>query len=136
MTDEAFLAAIADAPRDGLTWLAYADWLEERGDPRAEWLRLQDILSRPVQEAGRYTDLCAREQELWRALDPVWLHAVRRYTTAPPCRDIAALVPALAPFADCWFRWQLLLVAMLDLPRASGRVSPRSSGSSVEAQRS
>ena len=53
MTDEAFLSAIDDAPRDALARLAYADWLEERGDPRSEWLRLQDILSRPVPDAGR-----------------------------------------------------------------------------------
>jgi uncharacterized protein (TIGR02996 family) len=99
MTDEAFLCAIAESPRDDTHRLVYADWLEERGDPRAEWLRLQETLRSPVPDKGRYTDLCAREQELWRTLDPVWLHAVRRYTTPPPCRDIAKLVPALAPFA-------------------------------------
>src|SRR5262245_36952656 len=99
MTEEAFLRAIAEAPTDDTHRLVYADWLEERGDPRSEWLRLQQTLAGPVPDAGRYRDLCAREQELHRALDPVWLHAVRRYMTAPPCRDIAKLVPALAPFA-------------------------------------
>src|SRR5688572_22900747 len=99
MTDEAFLRAIAESPRDNTPRLVYADWLDERRDPRAEWLRLQRTLASPVPDRARYTDLCAREQELHRALDPVWLHAVRRYTTAPPCRDIAKLVPALAPFA-------------------------------------
>ena len=98
-TADVVLFAIADMPNDNTHRLVYADWLEERGDPRAEWLRLQQTLASPVPDAGRYRDLCAREQELWRALDPVWLHAVRRFTTAPPCRDIAKLVPALAPFA-------------------------------------
>jgi uncharacterized protein (TIGR02996 family) len=38
--DEPFLRAILAAPEDAATRLIYADWLEERGDPRAEYLRL------------------------------------------------------------------------------------------------
>src|SRR3954470_22188756 len=34
-----FLRAIADAPDDAGTRLIFADWLEERGDPLAEYLR-------------------------------------------------------------------------------------------------
>jgi uncharacterized protein (TIGR02996 family) len=41
MADErAFLAAILESPDDDSTKLVYADWLEERGDPRGEYLRL------------------------------------------------------------------------------------------------
>lgn len=40
MSDEAFLRAIQDQPGDPLPRLAYADWLEERDDPRGEYLRL------------------------------------------------------------------------------------------------
>jgi uncharacterized protein (TIGR02996 family) len=41
MTDErAFLAAILQRPDDDATKLVYADWLEEQGDPRGEYLRL------------------------------------------------------------------------------------------------
>ncbi len=39
MTDEAFLRAILAYPEDDTPRLIYADWLEERGDPRAELLR-------------------------------------------------------------------------------------------------
>lgn len=40
MTDEqAFLAAIKNQPHDDAAKLAYADWLEEQGDPRGEYLR-------------------------------------------------------------------------------------------------
>jgi uncharacterized protein (TIGR02996 family) len=39
--EESFLRAIADDPADNTTRLVYADWLEERGDPRAEFLRLE-----------------------------------------------------------------------------------------------
>lgn len=37
----AFLAAIQAEPRDDTPRLAYADWLEERGDPLGEFIRLQ-----------------------------------------------------------------------------------------------
>src|SRR5262245_27846051 len=40
MSDEAaFLAAIRAAPDDVTLRLVYADWLDERGDPRAAWVR-------------------------------------------------------------------------------------------------
>jgi uncharacterized protein (TIGR02996 family) len=34
-----FLAAIAAGPGDETVYAAFADWLEERGDPRAAWVR-------------------------------------------------------------------------------------------------
>jgi uncharacterized protein (TIGR02996 family) len=41
MTEDDFLKAIAaDPPSAAATWLVLADWLEERGDPRAELVRL------------------------------------------------------------------------------------------------
>src|SRR5262249_10557614 len=46
MNDEAaFVAAIAAAPADEALKLVFADWLEERDDPRAGWLR--DRVVRP-----------------------------------------------------------------------------------------
>src|SRR5437868_11240 len=41
MNEEAFLQQIVDDPANAATtWLVLADWLEERGDPRAELVRL------------------------------------------------------------------------------------------------
>ena len=37
--DEVFIRRIVDSPGDDLPRLVYADWLDERGDPRAAWLR-------------------------------------------------------------------------------------------------
>lgn len=46
-SDDQFLAAIIARP-DDLPRLVYADWLEERGDPRAEFIRVQvDLANRP-----------------------------------------------------------------------------------------
>jgi uncharacterized protein (TIGR02996 family) len=37
--DEPFLRALLEDPADDGPWLVYADWLEERGDPRAALYR-------------------------------------------------------------------------------------------------
>lgn len=39
MTEDDFLRGIAAAPQDGMLRLVYADWLEERHDPRSHFLR-------------------------------------------------------------------------------------------------
>jgi uncharacterized protein (TIGR02996 family) len=98
-TEEAFERDILDHPFDDTRHLIYADWLEERGDERGEFLRLQHDLSRMTVGDNGYREGCAREKELLKKLDKVWVHRMRRYTTAPPCRDMAKLVPELAPFA-------------------------------------
>jgi uncharacterized protein (TIGR02996 family) len=43
--EEGFIRAIQENPEDEGNRLAYADWLEERGDIRAEYLRLSHQLS-------------------------------------------------------------------------------------------
>ncbi len=49
MNDDAFIEAIRASPADHALRLIYADWLEERGDPRNQLLRLEDVL-----RCGRY----------------------------------------------------------------------------------
>jgi uncharacterized protein (TIGR02996 family) len=39
LQDEAFIEAILEHPEEEANWLVYADWLEERGDPRAALYR-------------------------------------------------------------------------------------------------
>ena len=52
MEDEAFLAAIAEDPADEARRLVYADWLDDRSDPRAEFLRVEAAMhGRPVYRA-------------------------------------------------------------------------------------
>jgi len=65
---QGFLQAIADSRRDNAPRLVYADWLDERGDPRGEYLRLDYQLSQV---------LC-RLDELRGQIEPAWLTAVRR----------------------------------------------------------
>ena len=44
--DDGFLQAIAADPADEVTRLVYADWLEDRGDPRGEFIRIEIALDR------------------------------------------------------------------------------------------
>lgn len=74
-TEEAFLESIRANPRDDTTRLVYADWLEERGDPRAAYLRVL------CEWLARQTDgdqqLMERERELRASADRRWLARVR-----------------------------------------------------------
>ena len=68
--ERAFLDAIARDPEDHEARIVYADWLEQRGDPRGEYVRLEALQYR----------IPRRLAELEPTLDPVWLAAVgRRY---------------------------------------------------------
>jgi len=62
--EESFMRAIIDNPADDHLRLVYADWLEERGDPRGEFIRIQMELEQPsLDERGRLS-LVIREKEL------------------------------------------------------------------------
>jgi uncharacterized protein (TIGR02996 family) len=47
MTEDDFHEALRADPHDLVLRLVFADWLEERGDPRGELLRLTHLLTRP-----------------------------------------------------------------------------------------
>ena len=71
--DEAFIRAIVDSPGDDLPRLVYADWLDDRDDPRGTYLRAE-------YEAVETGD----PFQLWKlwdltvALDAVWVARVSR----------------------------------------------------------
>jgi uncharacterized protein (TIGR02996 family) len=64
--DDPFLQGINGSPEDAPVRLVYADWLEERGDGRAEFLRL--LHQRAV--------VTARLRQLVPELDPAWVRRV------------------------------------------------------------
>jgi uncharacterized protein (TIGR02996 family) len=76
--DTAFLRAIVANTKDDAARLVYADWLEEHGDPRAEFLRVDCALAGMKQDDKRYEGLLARLRELGEALDAGWLTVVSR----------------------------------------------------------
>lgn len=78
MSDEqAFLRSVQANPSDDLLRLVFADWLEERGDPRGTFLRLEVALH----EAGRSDHADELRERLHQArcgLDARWLALVDR----------------------------------------------------------
>jgi uncharacterized protein (TIGR02996 family) len=74
MSDEApFLDAIRANPDDDHVRLIFADWLEERGDPRGEFIRVQYALEAPATDARRTMALRIREKELLATHARDWL---------------------------------------------------------------
>jgi uncharacterized protein (TIGR02996 family) len=71
--DKAFLRAILDVPEDRNTWLIYADWLDDRGDPRAEFLRLMVARALAADDDAARAPVEERLAHLRTALDPHWL---------------------------------------------------------------
>jgi uncharacterized protein (TIGR02996 family) len=76
--DEAFLHVVVESPDDDAPRLVYADWLEERGDPRGEFIRVQCHLARLAPGDPRYFDLYRRTEQLWAAHSETWLQPFRR----------------------------------------------------------
>ncbi len=70
---DAFLQEIIAHPRDDAPRLIYADWLEEQGDPRAEFIRTQCELARLPDDAPQRPALESREAQLLNQYGAVWL---------------------------------------------------------------
>lgn len=78
----AFLRAVLEAPEDDGPRLIFADWLEERGDPRGEFIRVQCVLAKLPADDPRRKGLEERQRALreehgraWRAYLPAVLRS-------------------------------------------------------------
>jgi uncharacterized protein (TIGR02996 family) len=71
--EEGFLRTIIDNPDDDAPRLIFADWLEERGDLRGEFIRIQCALTRLAIGDERRPDLIRREQALQVEHGETWL---------------------------------------------------------------
>ena len=116
-----FLEAINAAPHDTATRLFYADWLEERGDPRAELIRIEEEMRPLPVFSDRFWQLKSRRYDLHQRLPKAWLEAMRYGTDCPPT---FAHVPsnwqdwwrAIRVFAERWHR-------LHSLPDVGGRTT-------------
>ena len=80
-----FLRAIFNQPDDDGLRLVYADWLEERGDPRADFLRLDVERHRPANAArGRQAALAKQITNLTPRLDARWVRWMGQARNLPP----------------------------------------------------
>ena len=77
----AFFAAIADEPLNDAPRLVYADWLDERGDPLGEFIRVLCELHDWDMHPGkaRYYELERRERLLSKPLEKAWEERLKEF---------------------------------------------------------
>src|SRR5438034_3143207 len=71
-SEDAFVQAIQNDPLDAALKLVFADWLEERGDIRSEFLRLEVELSRLQVNHERFESVRSKHRTAYDRCDPVW----------------------------------------------------------------
>jgi uncharacterized protein (TIGR02996 family) len=79
MTEKAFLLGMLEQPDDPVPRLVFADWLEERGDPRGELLRLTHALTQTIDcpdRRAREARLRALLAEGVRPVGPHWTNTL------------------------------------------------------------
>ncbi len=76
--DAGFLEAICENPDDDVPRFVYADWLEEREDPRGEFIRIQYALANMPDDDERRWSLLARERQLLGQYGKGWAGPLRR----------------------------------------------------------
>jgi uncharacterized protein (TIGR02996 family) len=79
--DEAFLQAIQEDPGDESLRLIYADYLDERGDPRGEFIRAQCQLANTAEGDPRREELQGRERQLLTAHEQEWIGPLKGLAT-------------------------------------------------------
>ncbi|MCI0705285.1 MAG: TIGR02996 domain-containing protein [Planctomycetia bacterium] len=75
--DIAFQRAILANPGDTTLKLVYADWLQERDDPRAEYVRLQ-VQLHTTRTSAAAVDAAAWFMQMGNRLDPDWVAFMRK----------------------------------------------------------
>ena len=80
--EAALFAAVRESPGNDDARLIYADWLEEQGDARAEYLRLERQWNRLPWSGRAGSPIRARLVELTHRLPLEWIAAVARANIA------------------------------------------------------
>ncbi len=78
-----FLARIRERPNDDGPRLIYADWLDEQGDPRGEFIRVQLALARLPEDDRRRAKLRHVERDLLGRYADLWSEPFRGLATGP-----------------------------------------------------
>jgi uncharacterized protein (TIGR02996 family) len=106
--EDPFIQAATAHPEDEAPQLIYADWLEERGDPRGEYIRLWVEMARLPPHSDRYADLKLREKALRGRIDAKWLATMG---LVPKHRPLFSTLPTrrverwrlVEEFIDVWY---------------------------------
>jgi uncharacterized protein (TIGR02996 family) len=85
--EDAFLRAIEASPGDDAPRLIYADWLDERGDPRADFIRLHLALAAAAPDRAERVAAEHELSSLRKGCGPAWLAVIEperiKLTNAP-----------------------------------------------------
>src|SRR5262245_43942577 len=73
MGDDGFIEALKENPDDDSLRLIYADWLEERGDRRGDFLRLECRIRKLDETSAEYQALKEKLSALGAGIDIRWL---------------------------------------------------------------
>jgi uncharacterized protein (TIGR02996 family) len=84
MDDTAFLTAIREAPKDKPLRLVYADWLDERNDPRGELVRIEEEMQQLPAYSDRFWELKPRRNTLRSEVAKDWSETMRYGTDCHP----------------------------------------------------
>jgi uncharacterized protein (TIGR02996 family) len=76
---DALEAALVENPDDLAAHSAYADYLQEQGDPRGEFIQVQLALEDPKRSAAERKQLQKREQQLFQKHGREWLGELAPY---------------------------------------------------------
>jgi uncharacterized protein (TIGR02996 family) len=110
MSDDAFLRAILACPEDDAPRLIYADWLEERGDPRGHLLRIAREMSQTPVCSARYRKLRIRRDALCKGCVGDWLKVLLRVSFSEirkKLNELDRLDPTRAIFASDSHQYRL-----------------------------
>ena len=77
--EDAFLQAILERPDDDVPRLVFADWLEEQGNPRGTFIRLQCQRAKLTQYDPEWKQLLAQESALLKQFEAEWSKTVLRW---------------------------------------------------------
>jgi uncharacterized protein (TIGR02996 family) len=117
---EAFERALQENPDDIAGWCAFADWLQEQGDPRGEFMAVQIALEDEGRRDGERRALKRREKELLAAHERDWLGEL-----APFVLDAAPLYADLrridAEFTRGWLTGLVCRALSVNEARALAR---------------
>src|SRR5262245_4164447 len=83
---DGFLARIRELPDEDGPRLIYADWLDEQGDPRGEFVRVQIALARLPEYDRRRPELLRAERDLLTLYGDLWAEPFRGLATGPVFR--------------------------------------------------
>jgi uncharacterized protein (TIGR02996 family) len=83
-THDDFLDAIQAEPADRTRRLVYADWLDERDDPRGELVRIEEEMRDTPVFADRFWELKPRRNALRRLIGAEWCNRMQYGTECEP----------------------------------------------------